>query len=48
MVPPAASVTPPAGEVVEFVENERNEYVVDEAQLDPKRLYVEAVYLPGQ
>lgn len=43
-----ASPSPPAGEVVDVLENERNEYVVDEAKLDPKRLYVEAVYLPEQ
>lgn len=34
----------PPGEVIEFDETPHNEYVVDEGQLDPSRLYLKAVY----
>lgn len=34
----------PDGEIIDVQENERNEYVVDERQLDPRRLYVKAIY----
>lgn len=34
----------PPGEIIEFNENPQNEYVVDESQLDPSRLYLKAVY----
>lgn len=34
----------PEGEIIDVQENERNEYVIDERQLDPRRLYVQAIY----
>lgn len=34
----------PEGEVIDFMENPENEYVVDESQLDPSKLYLKAVY----
>lgn len=34
----------PEGEIIDVEENERNEYVIDERQLDPRRLYVQAIY----